>query len=159
MPSCHHFGEICKRGPCLQEEFVPCQLPNALHAAVPASFSYIPKTALFPISNPCDVSAGCSSSSLPSLVECMGQIQGALTVLENAPLSKTGVPSWAEHDTFTATRTLFYNLSLLDRVLEEVSKDVLLPLESLLAQVRACRGAEGPPQGGGKRRSVEERTF
>ncbi|TFJ79844.1 hypothetical protein NSK_008811, partial [Nannochloropsis salina CCMP1776] len=65
----------------------------------------------------------------------MGQIQGALTVLENAPLSKSGVPSWAEHDTFTATRTLFYNLSLLDRVLEEVSKDVLLPLESLLAQI------------------------
>jgi len=78
-----------------------------------------------------------SVSSLPSLAECMGEIQGALTLLETAqPSFSTSGPSSNEHDTFTAARTLFYNLTMLNTVLERVAKEELLPLEALLVQVK-----------------------
>jgi hypothetical protein len=67
----------------------------------------------------------------------MGEIQGALTLLETAPPSfPTSGPSSTEHDTFTAARTLFYNLTMLDAVLRRVAKEELLPLEALLVQVK-----------------------
>jgi hypothetical protein len=71
----------------------------------------------------------------------MGEIQGALTLLETAPPSlPASGPSSTEHDTFTAARTLFYNLTMLDSVLRGVAKEELLPLEALLVQVRGKEG-------------------
>ena len=74
----------------------------------------------------------------------MGEIQGALTLLETAPPSlPASGPSSTEHDTFTAARTLFYNLTMLDAVLRGVAKEELLPLEALLVQVRGEGGRRG----------------
>lgn len=88
----------------------------------------------------------------------MGEIQGALTLFETAPpsLPPSG-PSSTEHDTFTAARALFYNLTMLDAVLRGVAKEELLPLEALLVQVRGegrgglGRGNEMEGGGGEKR--------